>query len=199
VKVRAGAPGGGGRGRPRSQAAEDAILDATLALLAEAGFRGMTVEAVATRAGASKATIYRRWPTKENLVIAAFARTPDLVLRGGADLAAQLVDTLGQFARFMQDTPLGGVLPALAAESAHNPALEAAFTPLVHQRRRPIVTLFERARAAGSLPAHTDPEFAADLVTAPVLQRIMVMGRRTDRRYIRRVVDTALRGLRAED
>ncbi|MFZ1294493.1 MAG: helix-turn-helix domain-containing protein, partial [Pseudomonadales bacterium] len=66
------------RGRPRSGASEQAILSATLELLAELGFRAVTVDAIAARAGASKSTIYRRWPTKEYLVIAAFAQTPNL-------------------------------------------------------------------------------------------------------------------------
>ena len=59
------------RGRPRSSEAERAILDATVALYAERGMAGLSVEAVAARAGVAKTTIYRRWPSKEELVLAA--------------------------------------------------------------------------------------------------------------------------------
>src|SRR5258707_9557057 len=58
-------------GRPRSEQAEQAIIDATLDLFAEQGFEGVCVEAVAARAGVGKATIYRRWPNKEELLLAA--------------------------------------------------------------------------------------------------------------------------------
>src|SRR6202021_1581155 len=59
-------------GRPRSEQAEHAIIEATLDLFAEQGFEGVCVEAVAARAGVGKATIYRRWPNKEELLLAAF-------------------------------------------------------------------------------------------------------------------------------
>lgn len=183
------------RGRPRSQESEKAILDATMELLSEIGFRAMTVEAIAARAGASKSTIYRRWPAKENLVIAAFAQTPLLVVRGRGDTVAQLVEVQAQFANLMQETTLGGVLAALVAERAHSPALGVAMDPLVHQRRQPMAEILTRAVERGELPADIDLEFAIDMISAPVLQRIMVMGLPTDRRYIRQTVETAFRGL----
>jgi AcrR family transcriptional regulator len=65
-------------GRPRSEEAHQAILDATLALLVEVGFSGLTVEGVAARAGVGKATIYRRWPSKLPLVVEAFRQLPAL-------------------------------------------------------------------------------------------------------------------------
>ena len=71
-------PGRPGRGHhpaglPRSEQAEQAIIEATLDLFAEEGFEGVCVEAVAARAGVGKATIYRRWPNKEELLLAAFS------------------------------------------------------------------------------------------------------------------------------
>src|SRR4029453_16014511 len=60
-------------GRPRSEQAEQAIIEATLDLFAEQGFEGVCVEAVAARAGVGKATIYRRWPNKEELLLAALS------------------------------------------------------------------------------------------------------------------------------
>jgi AcrR family transcriptional regulator len=184
-----------GRGRPRSQESEKAILDATMELLSQLGFRAVTVDAIAERAGASKSTIYRRWPAKENLVIAAFANTPLLVTRGRGDTVSQLVEVQAQFARFMQETTLGGVLAALVAERAHNSALGVAMDPLVHQRRQPMAEILGRAIARGELPEDLDIELAIDMISAPVLQRIMVMGLPTERGYIRQVVETAIRGL----
>src|SRR6202050_2032008 len=64
-------PANRGPGAPRSEQAEHAIIEATLDLFAEQGFEGVCVEAVAARAGVGKATIYRRWPNKEELLLAA--------------------------------------------------------------------------------------------------------------------------------
>ncbi|MFP8870746.1 MAG: helix-turn-helix domain-containing protein, partial [Myxococcota bacterium] len=63
-------------GRPRSEEAHQAILDATLELLVEVGFSGLTVEGVASRAGVGKATIYRRWASKIPLIVEAFGQLP---------------------------------------------------------------------------------------------------------------------------
>lgn len=185
------------RGRPRSRESEQAILDATMELLSELGYRGVTVDAIAARAGASKSTIYRRWPTKENLVIAAFGQTPLLTPPPRGDVIEQLVEVINQFARAMQDTPLGGVLPALVAERAHNPSLDEALGPLVRQRRQTAVDILKQAVARGELPRGINHELAVDLLTGPVLQRIMVMGQQTDRRFVRQVVQVVCNGLRA--
>jgi AcrR family transcriptional regulator len=186
-----------GRGRPRSQESEKAILDATMELLSELGFRAVTVDAIAARAGASKSTIYRRWPTKENLVIAAFGQTPLLTPPPRGDVIEQLVEVINQFARAMQDTPLGGVLPALVAERGHNPSLDGALAPLVRQRRQTTIDILKQAVARGELPGGISYELAVDLLTGPVLQRIMVMGQKTDRRFVRQVVQVVCSGLRA--
>ncbi len=182
------------RGRPRSQASEDAILNATLELLAEEGFRGLTVDKVAARASASKATIYRRWPTKENLVIAAFQQTTPLQASGRGSQLRQLVDVVHQFSRFMRDTPLGGVLPALAAERTHNPSLDEALTPLMHSRRQPIIDVINLAVAAGELPAGIDAENFADQCLGPVIMRIMLLNQPAGKKYIEQLVDSARRG-----
>jgi AcrR family transcriptional regulator len=77
-------------GRPRSEEAHQAILSATLELLAETGYSGLTVEGVATRAGVGKATIYRRWPSKLPLVIEAFRRLPAMEEVDTGDLVSDL-------------------------------------------------------------------------------------------------------------
>jgi len=185
------------RGRPRSQESETAILDATMELLSELGYRSVTVEAIAIRAGASKSTIYRRWPTKENLVIAAFARTPELVSSGRGSVEEQLLEVILQFTRIMQQTPLGGVLAALVAERSHNPALDEALGPLVQRRRRVTVEILRAAVARGELPPGINAEVVVDLLMGPVLLRSMVMGQKVDRRFVRQVVQNVCAGLRA--
>ena len=83
-------------GRPRSEEAHAAILDATLELLVEVGYPALTVEGIATRAGVGKATIYRRWSSKLPLVIEAFGQLPALEEADTGDLVADLESMLNQ-------------------------------------------------------------------------------------------------------
>ena len=107
-------------GRPRSAEADEAILDATLELFADAGLEGLTVEGVAARAGVGKATVYRRYPGKLELVVASLKASADVeapppdtgAVRG--DLR-ELVDTL--IAR-LTGTAVGRAMPMLVAEAA---------------------------------------------------------------------------------
>ncbi|MEH6584406.1 MAG: TetR/AcrR family transcriptional regulator [Halioglobus sp.] len=184
-----------GRGRPRSQASEDAILGATLKLLAEGGYNAVTVDKVAAMASASKTTIYRRWPTKENLVIAAFELTELLTVPRKRKMVDNLVEIIWQFSQFMQNTPLGGVLPALAAERQHNPELDEALAPLMKSRREPLIAVIERGLEKGELIPGTDPEFVADLCMGPVEIRGVTLHMPVTKKYIQQVVDTALASL----
>ena len=103
-------------GRPRSEEAHNAILDATLELLVEVGFSALTVEGVATRAGVGKATIYRRWPSKLPLVVEAFGRLPALEEADTGDLVEDLKRMLRGYLQLFNSSPLAAVLPSLAGE-----------------------------------------------------------------------------------
>jgi AcrR family transcriptional regulator len=115
--------GVGSAGRPRSEAAHQSILDATLELLAEVGFSALTVEGVAQRAGVGKATIYRRWPSKLPLVVEAFGELPAFTDVDTGSLDTDLEAMLTQYLKSFLSTPLATVYPSLAAERRHNPEL----------------------------------------------------------------------------
>src|SRR5262249_60891513 len=108
--------GAASAGRPRSEVAHQAILDATLALLSEVGFSALTVEGVAQRAGVGKATIYRRWPSKLPLVVEAFGELPAFEDVDAGTLEGDLKAMLTQYLRSFLSTPLATVYPSLAAE-----------------------------------------------------------------------------------
>ena len=93
-------------GRPRSEEAHQAILDATLDLLAEVGFSALTVEGVASRAGVGKATIYRRWPSKLPLVVEAFGQLPALEDVDTGSLVGDLKLMLRSYLQLFRATPL---------------------------------------------------------------------------------------------
>jgi AcrR family transcriptional regulator len=180
------------RGRPRSQASENAILSATLSLLADLGYRAVTIEQIASAAGVSKATIYRRWQTKENLVIAAFGKTPPLQMTAGGTIDQQLLAISKQFADFYMHTPMGGVLIALLAERHNNPTLEQELAPVIQQRRQPIIDLIDAAIARGELASNCDAALLTDSIIGPVLMNLMITDAGVTDAYIGKIINNAL-------
>ena len=187
---------GSGAGRPRSEEAHQGILDATLALLAEVGFSALTVEGVAARARVGKATIYRRWPSKLPLVVEAFGRLPALEEADTGDLVTDLKIMWRSYLQLFNQTPLAAVLPSLAGERSHNPALTELLDPVLRQRRRPLVAALERAQRRGELPADLDLDLAADLIVGPIAVRLFFTGRKISAKLVDPVVDMALEGIR---
>ena len=183
-------------GRPRSEEAHQAILDATLQLLSEVGFSALTVEGVASRAGVGKATIYRRWHSKLPLVVEAFGQLPALSDQDTGSLAGDLKAMLRVYLALFNETPLATILPSLAGERAHNPELSQLFDPVMKGRRQPLRRAFERALARGELSPELDLELAADLVVGPIAVRLFFRGSRLHPDMVDPVVDLALRGLR---
>lgn len=182
-------------GRPRSEEAHKAILDATLDLLVEVGFSAMTVEGVASRAGVGKATIYRRWPSKLPLVVEAFGQLPGFEEVDTGDLAEDLKKMLRGYLQAFNASPLAAVLPSLAGERAHNPELSELFEPVSKGRRQPLVRAFERAVDRGEIAEDTDVELAADLVVGPIAVSLFFKGGRLNPRMVGPMVDMALSGI----
>ena len=183
-------------GRPRSEEAHRAILEATLALLVDVGYSGLTVEGVAQRAGVGKATIYRRWPSKLPLVIEAFRQLPGLEEADTGDLATDLEQMLKSYLRTYHQTPLGAVVPSLAGELPHNPELMELFAPVVKARRQPLLRALERAVARGEIPADLDLDLAADLIFGPITVRTFFTRAKLGPRIVRPIVEMALEGIR---
>jgi len=183
-------------GRPRSEEAHQAILDATLDLLAEVGFSALTVEGVASRAGVGKATIYRRWPSKLPLVVEAFGGLPALEDVDTGSVEGDLKTMLRNYLELFHRTPLATVLPSLAGERAHNDELSTHFDPVMKGRRQPLVRALQRGVARGELPRSLDLELAADLVVGPIAVRLFFTGRPLQPDLVDPMVDLALTGLR---
>jgi AcrR family transcriptional regulator len=189
------AANGSGAGRPRSDEAHRAILDATLGLLADVGFSALTVEGVAQRAGVGKATIYRRWPSKLPLVVEAFSLLPALEEVDTGDLVTDLKRMLRGYLELFNSTPLGAVLPSLAGERRHDHELSELLDPVLRERRRPLVAALERAVARGELPPTLDVDLAADLIVGPIAVRLFFSGGKVHPKLVDPIVDLALDGL----
>ena len=182
-------------GRPRSEEAHQAILDATLELLVEVGFSALTVEGVAGRAGVGKATIYRRWPSKLPLVVEAFGRLPAFEDVDTGSVAEDLKQMLKAYIQAFNSTPLAAVLPSLAGERAHNPELSELFDPVSKQRRLPLHRALERGVARRELSADLDLDLASDVVVGPIAVTLFFRGGRLQPKMVGPMVDLALRGL----
>jgi len=182
-------------GRPRSEEAHKAILDATLELLIEVGFSALTVEGVATRAGVGKATIYRRWPSKLPLVIEAFSQLPQLEEVDTGNLVDDLKKMLRSYLQLFYTTPLAAVLPSLAGERAHDPQLSERFDSVIRSRRQPLVRALERAAERGELSPDLDLDLAADLIVGPIAVRLFFTGGKVSPRMVGPMVDLALSGI----
>ncbi len=194
MSANANSPAAPSAGRPRSEEAHKAILDATLELLVEVGFSGLTVEGVAQRAGVGKATIYRRWASKLPLVVEAFRQLPALEETDSGNLVEDLTAMLRSYLQIVNQTPLATVLPSLAGERAHNPELSKLFDPVMKERRQPLIRALERAVARGELPADLDVDLAADLIVGPIAVKVM-NGSRVNPRSVGPIVELALRGI----
>lgn len=186
-----------GVGRPRSVRADRAIIDATLEVFAESGAEGLCIEKVAARARVGKATIYRRWPGKEDLLLDAISamRSPLPKPKGESvreDLAA-LVDAIG---RESSDPRRARQFALLLGEGAAYPRLLERYVETVVEPRREVVRgVLKRGVATGELREETNVEAAVDMLTGAVLARPRTARERPDRGYARRVVDELLTGL----
>lgn len=187
-----------GPGRPRSARAHEAVIQATLELLAEKGFRGLTVEAVADSSGVAKTTIYRWWPSKQALLLEALSRLrqPAVVPETGSIRDKAVAHLRGHIEAFRES----GTAPILAdalAEVLRNPELEKARLGFVAAQREPFRQALERAVERGELPADLDYQLTMDLLIGPIVNRALVTGGPVEPALAERIVDIVFAGLRA--
>ena len=184
-------------GRPRSEQADRAILDAALSLFAESGPEGLCIEKVAARAGVGKATIYRRWPGKEDLLLDALAalKAP-LPAPKGKSVRSDLVALLDAMCAESADPRRARQFALLQGEGLKYPRLMARYMETVVEPRREVVrSVLRRGVATGELRQEADVEAALFMLTGAVLARGRHGQEPVEDGYARRVVDELLRGL----
>ena len=165
-------------GRPRSEASHQAIIQATLELLVEGGYRSLTMEAVRARAGVGKATIYRRWSSKEELVRDAIVFMHDDFV--APDTGSLRGDYEGLAARVIASAERAGAatfMPRLLGDAANDPELHAIFYEhLVEPRRTQLRGVLERAVERGELRGDLDLELVMDHFAGPIVYRLVISG-----------------------
>ena len=177
---------------------EDAILRAALDLLAEEGFAGLTVDAVAARAGVGKATIYRHWGSRARLVHDAaqclheHEEPPDT-----GDLRADLEIMLGRLAEFLASPDTGRVLASLLDAAERDAELASLREEHTRQKRAVVRHAFERAAARGELADDIDLDAVVDLTVGPLFYR-RLMRSPIQPNDLRSHLDLVLRAVGAE-
>ena len=182
-------------GRKRDASRDGALLKATLEVLAETGYERMTTEMVAARAGASKATMYRRWPSKAELIVEAVeslrdepaTAVPDTgTLRG--DVAA-LIHTPQSPSTAWKFQIMAGLLSILP----RNPDLaQVVQRRIVQPGMIAMRILLERAQERGEIDSSRDLETLALVVPAMAAYRLVVLGEQIDQQFVTSVVNEVL-------
>ncbi|MFR9796984.1 TetR/AcrR family transcriptional regulator [Streptomyces sp. MS06] len=199
-------PATGRPGRPRSAAADTAILAATRAALVELGWSKLTLGDVATRAKVAKTTLYRRWSGKNELVVDAVAELFDeLTLPDRGSLAADIEGVVLQFAAILSHPEAKSGLMAVVAESTRDEALRTRIREsIVDRQKRLVLAGRARAQRRGELPRENDPVEAArtadlifDVVAGAVVHRALVSDAVVDAQWARDLTQLLLNGLSA--
>ncbi|MEU8700274.1 TetR/AcrR family transcriptional regulator [Streptomyces sp. NPDC049967] len=193
-------------GRPRSAAADEAILEATRASLVDLGWSKLTMGDVATRAGVAKTTLYRRWAGKNELVVDAVAVLFDeLELPDLGSLSADVQAVVLQFAALLERPETQTALMAVVAESTRDEALRTRIRDsIVDRQKRLVLRGRQRAQDRGELPVEQDEVTAAltadlvfDVIAGAVVHRVLVSAEPVDADWARRFTLLLLAGLGA--
>lgn len=177
-----------------------AVTEAVMDELATSGYVRLSMEAVAKRAGVGKSALYRRWPSKQDMVIAVLAEF-SVELAEFTDTGAlrtDLVAALRVLHAWLTHPRMATILPDLTAEAGRNPILAQAVRQAIGEPRRALATeLLRRAVERDELPADTDIELALDLIAGPMFWRLNVRHAEEGPDYLDRLADHLLRALNA--
>jgi AcrR family transcriptional regulator len=190
---------GAGAGRPLDPAISEAILEATFEVLAETGYAKLSIEAVAQRAGVHRPAVYRRWPTKLDLVAAAISSiAPAVPAPTTGDTREDLVELVSSIANLLVRNPRARLTLRLVAEIAVDEALAALVDSRTVQPRRAMArTVLERGIERGEIRPDLDMELVCDLLVGSLYTRALVGRARLTRAKAEQYVDYVLDGLRS--
>lgn len=184
-------------GRPRSSKADQAIMTATVDLLLEAGYRGVTIEGVASRAGVAKTTIYRRWPSKAEMVVDAVKQLAQKT-RVLADTGARegVARALIAMVSGINRTHMAEVMASLSIEMAHDAELaKAVRRGMVEPRRKAVHALLQRGIETGEVRPDIDFDVVSEMLGGPMLYRVLFTHEPIDEQLVRRIVQTLMQGI----
>jgi AcrR family transcriptional regulator len=191
-------------GRPRSAQAHKAILDAALELLAEEGFQGLSIEDVAARAGVGKTTIYRRWSSKDELVIDAIHEIQvDLTTVDTGNFRNDLVILFkAAYQGILTHPLLPQLVLRLISEFQANPEIFQVFLKqLLIPRLQRFIYMVEQAQARGEIRRDIDWTLALELITGPIFMHLLITHylapsmSSSDDRWVEQMIDAVMHGI----
>jgi AcrR family transcriptional regulator len=187
------------RGRPRSAIADQAIREAAVDLFAERGFEGFSVEDVADRAGVSKATVYRRYPSKVDLVVEAGSclAADEITFPDTGNLRDDMRGLARSLVRTFKHSPAGRVMPVMAFERNRYPELDAGYRRFLADRKTRTRELVRRGIERGELPRDTDVAVMSSMLVGPIFHRLMITHEPLNDAFVDALVDALLRGFGA--
>lgn len=184
-------------GRPRSGTADRAILDAALALLSEVGLAGLTMSAVVTRSRVARATVYRRYPTREALIAAALAQVKGrepFELSG--DIMRDIVTGAAWAAAVLGEAPFQRFLPLFVSEALRGPDAARNLIERVAPNHGGVAREYAELASAAGLRTDIDPMLVSDIVQGTMLMRLLSSGVAPDDVAVRQLAEILLGGLR---
>jgi AcrR family transcriptional regulator len=158
-------------GRPRSIQSHQAMLQATLELLGEVGFDGMSIDAIASRAGVGKTTIYRRYQSKAELVADAIESIREEIVIPDTGTLWGDIDVLIENAAQITLSPLGRqtVAMIISSASSNDEFARIYWTKYLQPRRQSFTVVIERAKARNEVQADLDPQLIFDAMSGIML------------------------------
>jgi AcrR family transcriptional regulator len=188
-----------GAGRPRDQDARNAILRAAMSLVKEFGYRSLTIDKIAQRAGAGKTTIYRWWPSKAAVVGEAFLShiSPEIAFPSVSEVSAceSIRQQMRAVARAFRG-PYGDLLRALVAEAQFDSELsDALVTTWVRPRRALVTKILNAGIASGELKSDIDVNVAIDALYGGLYYRFLIPYAPLSSDFAGELADTVLNGL----
>ena len=177
----------------RGEHARRRVLSAALEVLADSGMPGFTIESVARRAGASKATLYRHWPSASALLVDAMdAEVRPVPGVATGDVRADMISVLRGVVAMLDRSPFPGLMAAFIDAAERDPALAGLQASLTERRREPLLDVVVEAARQGVIAPDVDPELVVDLLAAPFFYRRFVAHRPIPAAMIAAVVDHVL-------
>jgi len=183
-------------GRPRDKSRDQIIIEITLKQLTQYGYEDLSTTKIASEAQVSKATLYRRWSSKKNLVIDAFKTLDKLDAPNHGTLEKDLLDTLTQLLYIFTKTPLVPVLQILTAQMVNDKELSNELLEWISKRYLPVRTILKQAITRGELQEDLDIGIAETTIVGPLLVMVFYKTITIDKKIIKSLVDFSLKGLR---
>ncbi|MBE5986942.1 TetR family transcriptional regulator [Lacrimispora xylanisolvens] len=188
-----------GKGRPRSESTEKAILNSAHTLVADHGFQAVTIEGIAKHAGVSKATIYKWWPNKAAVVADSFFKTlkEQYPVPDTGSVIEDLVIQISNLSTFLASDE-GRIIRELIAEGQSDSDVAEAYQSRYFSPRREVSrTILERGVERGEMKSGLNLELCVEMIYAPLFYRLLITGEGIDEAFLRNVVSCVLKGLGA--